>query len=207
MSNKESDYVQFSEKIWYYSRSEDVIDWEVVRKTEHLWPYKTILFYAQKRHVLEIAYEFWVSLIGMLAVYALAAWLSPWEWVDGDIKMITGVVVAGLLPWVYFIVETWRWSKDFLVLTNHGLFNPHLQLRSLNYPNARLDWVTSAIPYTPIMHKWAKMSVGILWVRTADGSEKMTPACAYPDRLNGLIPVAEDARAGDIVEEEETWRK
>jgi hypothetical protein len=204
MSN---DYAQFSEKIWYYTRSEDVIDWEVVRKTEHLWPYKTILFYAQKRHVLEIAYEFWVSLIGMLAVWSLVVWLTPWEWVDNDVGVIAGCVIAGLLPWLYFGIETWRWNKDFLVLTNYGLFNPHLELRSLNYPNERLDWVTSAIPYIPILHKWAKAKVGVLWVRTADGSEKVTPACAYPDRLNGLIPVAEDARSGDIVEDKEPWQE
>lgn len=209
MSKVTSNIVQRDENIAYYARSLHLIDERVVEKTAHLWPYGTVIFYAQRQHYIDVIPEFLFSIVSFLALVSLfVVWLQIPSLFDSEalatfIMVVTFAFVSGM----YFFLEVLRWSQNSLLLTNRGLYNPHFKLLSLDLKNPRIDWITSAVPKIPLSYKFAKLDVGSMIAKSADGTIYQTPACQFPNELNGYIPVAEEFKPGDIVQGEVLWNE
>jgi hypothetical protein len=182
------------DKITYYEHSRDLIDNSVIDKTRRFWPHGTVVFYAQKRHYLEIIPEFVSSLLLSLAVLAFGVWMQPWEWFGDSplVSVLWGVLVV--LAWTHFAVELVRWNREFIVLTNRGLFNPHFKIMSLDHRNPRVDWITKSNVTKPLVYKLSGVDVGTLVFKDPGGVMERTPAVAYPHSLHALIPVADEFR-------------
>jgi len=207
MNKLASNVIERDENISYYARSIHLIDERVVEKTAYLWPYGTVIFYAQRQHYLDVIPEFLFSVTLFLALVSVfVVWLQlPSLFNSEALATFVMVAVFAVLTGSYFVLEAIRWSQNYVVLTNRGLYNPHFKLLSLDRKNPRIDWITSASPAVPLSYKLAGIDVGTMTAKSADGTIYQTPACRYPNQLNGYIPVAEEFKPGDIVEAEVYW--
>lgn len=188
-----------SSKVSYYENSKNLVDDSVVQKTMRFWEHGTVIFYAQRRHQIEIIPEFVVSLLVSLTFVALAVWLQPWNWFSNQYThenagvMPLIVALSIIIPWCYFGVEVLRWSTESIVLTNRGLYNPHFKILDLDFKCPRQDWITKSVASVPLSHKIIGLDVGTLEYKDPKENKfNKTPAVSHPHRLHGLIPVADE---------------
>lgn len=186
-----------------YEESEDLIDMNVVRKTAHLWQRGSVIFYAQKKHFLEVVPELVVSFWMMFTLISLAYMVQPWEWFSGELGPIAITVVICFLPWLYLLAEIILWNRDYLILTSFGLYHRWFDLRSADWKNKLQTWAPESEVSVPISYKMSRIDVGTLYLEGVGGARK-TPAVSHPHRLHGLIAVADNYYYNDS--DEPGWR-
>jgi len=175
-----------------YEGSEDLVDMDVVRKTAHLWQRGTVIFYAQKRHFLEVIPELVVSFWLIFSLLAIVYMVQPWELAGGT--DLGGIVIATLIcfsPLLYFLFEIIRWNRDFLILNSYGLYHRWFDFRSADWKNRLQNWAPESEVSVPISYKMSNIDVGTLYLEGIGGI-KRTPAIKSPHRLHGLIAFADN---------------
>ena len=195
----------------YYELKYPDIDEDLVRRIEPEAVRGATIFYASKRHPLEILPEFLTSL---WLILTLAAVLLNFDPVSGcrmlECRLLVASIVALslLFSFVYpFGLEVWRWNRDIYYLTQRGWSHWYFRFDKAKFDNEVSGFVTSTRVDTPVLYDWLGWDVGNLASLSVDESKKFTPLMPRPLVLQTRIREAQSYKPPRPSTEVPLWRE
>jgi len=178
-----------------YTLQYDDIDEELVDRIEPEAIRGAVIFYASKRHILEILPEALTSLWLELSLIIVLLNASPWQMCDVSLCRFVVSFIVALLGGVFFLIpfglELWRWNRDIYYSTSQNWSRWFFSFRDMDYHNENMGFVTSTRVTTPWIYRRIGWDVGTLTSLSVDESKRLTPLMPKPYILQRRIREAQ----------------
>lgn len=162
------------------------------------------LYWAEKRHFLEVIPEFLTSLfwVGYLLVALWASWaIFPAGFVPRLlIGLLFGLLIGYSIIWP-FSLELWRWNRDIIYLTNRAFGHYRFDFREARFINDRTE--LGLLTKTRAAWHWGfkllGFDVGYIYVMDVSGVQtgQLTPLTHRPFSLQRYLQLAKSDEDAD----------
>ena len=181
-----------------YKLQYDDIDTELVDRIDPEAIRGAVIFYASRRHVLEILPEMLTSAWLLFSLVVVLVNVNPWAFCDETQCRFVVSLVVGLLGGLAFTfpfgLEMFRWNRDIYYLTQANWAHWYFSFEDMDYQNENMGFVTSTKVTAPWIYRRIGLNIGTLVSLSVDESKRYTPLMPKPYVLQRRIREAQSFR-------------
>jgi hypothetical protein len=194
-----------------YTTQYDDVDTKLIDRIDEQVTSGLVIFYASRRHVLEIVPEILTSVWLLLTLFAIVLNFNP---LDGCNSQQCLVIVSAFISFfsiLFFVfplgIELFRWNSDVYYLSQNGWARWYINFRTMAYDNENMGFVVTTRVTKPWAYQIIGLDVGTLLATGVEEVKRITPLMPYPYTLQRRVKEAANYKPAKPEVGSLPWRK